>query len=116
MELPVRETGYLNEGHVVLACEIHGFLRSTDPPTWLNKNGSQIDPSSLKYSITSSETSLPAILTSDGSSVPGLRSTLTIWHLHQADEGNYTCMVDGNSSVVQLSIVAGPTMLSATCK
>ena len=112
MDLPAQVTGYLDEGQTELTCEVHGFLRSTDSPKWLSINGSQIDPSSSKYFITSSETSQPAILTSDGSSVPGLRSTLTISQLSVADEGNYTCVVDGNSTVVHLSIVAGPTMQS----
>ena len=46
--------------------------------------------------------------------MPGLRSTLTIRQLimNVADEGNYTCVVNGNSTVVHLSIVAGPTMQS----
>ena len=107
MDISTQETGYLE---VALICEVYGFLRSADPPIWLNKNGNQINPSSSKYLITSSETSQPAILTYDRSSVPGLSSTLTIRWLSVADEGTYTCVVDGNSSVVHLSIVAGPTM------
>ena len=112
MDVSTQETGYLKVGQVVLTCEVYGFLRSNDPPTWLSINGSQINPSSPKYLITSSQTSQPSILTSDRSSVPGLRSTLTIRQLNEADEGNYTCVVDGNSSVVHLSIVAGPFVQS----
>ena len=114
MDVPTRKTGYIDEGQVALTCEVYGFLRSTDPLIWLSKNGSEINSSS-KYSITSSRSSQPTILTSDGSSIPGFSSTLTIRQLSEADKGNYTCVVDGNSSVVQLSVVAGPAPTSESC-
>ena len=57
--------------------------------------------------ITGSTTSQPALLTSNGTSVPGQRSTLTIRQLGEGDAGSYTCVADGNSSTVQLQVVPG---------
>ncbi len=119
VDLPDQVTGYLNEGKVVLTCEVHGFLRSTDPPMWLNNNGSPIDFSRpLKYQINvSSSTSQQSFLISNRSMVSSLRSTLTIKQLEEGDEGEYICMVKGNSSVttllVQNSTNPNPTM---SCK
>ena len=93
----------------MLTCEIHGFLRSTALPMWLNGNGSPIDSSCpLKYGVNYSiSTSKLSMLISDGSVVPSLRSTLTIKQLEEGDEGQYICMVEGNSSVVTLVIQKG---------
>ena len=55
VDLPGQLVGYLDEGEVELTCEVRGILRSTDPPTWLNSNGSPIDSSCpLKYTVTHS--------------------------------------------------------------
>lgn len=89
---------------MVLTCDVHGFLRSTDPPLimWLGTDGSPINLSTPKYTIESS-------VVPDGTSVPGLRSTLAINQLEVGDEGTYTCVVDGTSTTTQLTIVAGST-------
>ena len=104
--LPDQVTGYLDEGQVMLTCEIHGFLRSTAPPMWLNNNSIPIDSSyPMKYMVNlSTSTSQVHLLNSNGNIVPSLRSTLTIKQLEEGDEGQYTCMVEGNSSVVMLFI------------
>ena len=108
VDLPGQVTGYLDERQVVLTCEVHGFLRSTNPPTWLGSDGSPIDSNTPKYTIDISDSSTRiAVLLSNGSSVPGQRSTLTINQLGMADEGTYTCIVDGNSSRTQPTVVAG---------
>jgi hypothetical protein len=104
---------------MVLTCEVHGFLRSTDPPTWLNNNGSPIDSSHpLKYQINiSSSTSQLSFLIYNGSIVSSLRSTLTIKQLEEGDEGQYICMVKGNSSVTTLLIQNGSIINPAmSCK
>ena len=105
VNLPDQVTGYLDEGKVVLTCEVYGFLRSTDPPTWL-KDNSPIDTTSpLKYQVNiNRSTSQISFLIPNGSIVPSLRSTLTIKQLEEGDEGQYICMVEGNSSVVMLLI------------
>ena len=102
VDLPDLVTGYLGEGRVELICDIHGFLRSTDPPLiiWLGTDGSPINSNTSKYTIESS-------MFPDGTSVPGLRSTLTINQLEVGDEGTYTCVVDGTSTITQLTIMAG---------
>jgi hypothetical protein len=112
VDLPDQVTGYLDEGMVVLTCEVHGFLRSTDPPTWLNNNGSPIDLSRpLKYQINiSSSTSQLSLLISNGSIAFSLRSILTINQLEEGDEGEYICMVKGNSSVTTLLIQNGTSI------
>ena len=111
MDLPDQVTGYLDERRVVLTCEVHGFLRSTNPPTWLGSDGSPIDSNTLKYTIDISDSSTRiAVLLSNGSSVPGQRSILTINQLGMADEGTYTCIVDGNSFRTQLIVVAGSAL------
>ena len=80
---------------------IHGFLRSTNPPIiWLGRDGSSINSNTSKYTIESS-------VLSDRTSVPGLRSTLTINDLELEDEGTYICVVDGTSTTTQLTIVTG---------
>ena len=100
-------TGYLGEGRVVLTCDVHGLLRSTNLPIiWLGTDGSPINSNSPKYAIDISDSSRTALLP-DGTSVPGLRTTLTINQLEVGDEGIYTCVVDGNSAATQLMIVAG---------
>ena len=107
VDLPDQVTGYLDEGQVRLTCEVHGFLRSPNPPTWLDVRGSPI-ASTSKYRIALTDTtSPPAVLISNGSSVSGWRSTLIISQLGVGDEGTYTCMVDGNSTTAQLTVVAG---------
>ena len=123
VDIADRVTGYLDEGQVELTCEVHGFLRSTNLPTWLGRYGNHIDSSNpSKYMITSGIPSQPALLISNGASVPGQRSTLTIGQLEEGDAGNYTCVVDGNSSIVRLVVVPGTppqsTSLSphTTCK
>ena len=108
VDLPGQVTGYLDERRVMLTCEVHGFLRSTNPPTWLGSDGSPIDSNTPKYTIDISDSlSRTAVLLSNGSSVPGRRFTLTINQLEMADEGTYTCIVDGNSAAAQLTVVAG---------
>ena len=116
MDLQDEVTVYLDEGQVVLTCEVHGFLKSTNSPMWLDNYGSLIDMSCpLKYIIThSSLTSKVSALTSDRSRVPSLRSTLTIRQLEEGDEGQYTCMVEGNSTVVSLFIQTRPTTESTS--
>ena len=108
MDLPGQLVGYLDEGEVELTCKVHGVLRSIDPPTWLNSNGSPIDSSCpLKYNVIhSSLTSQLSILLSrsNGNKVPSLRSILIIKQLEEGDEGQYTCAVEGNFSVVALLI------------
>ena len=69
------------------------------------------DPQSDKYTIDSSDSSRNAVLISNGSSVPGLQSALTINQLRTEDEGTYTCMVDGNLATIQLTVVAGSAPL-----
>ena len=92
VDLPGQLVGYLDEGEVELTCKVHGVLRSTDPPTWLNSNGSPIDSSCpLKYNVIhSSLTSQLSILLSNGSRVPSLRSILIIKQLEEGDGGQYT--------------------------
>ena len=106
VDLPGQLVGYLDGGEVELTCEVHGVLRSIDSPTWLNSNGSPIDSSCpVKYNVIHhSLTSQLSILLSNGSKVPSLRSILIIKQLEEGDEGQYTCAVEGNSSVVALLI------------
>ena len=109
MDLPDQVTGYLGKGRVVLICDVHGLLRSTNPPIiWLGRDGSPINSNTPKYTIDISDSSRTALLP-DGTSVPGLRSTLTINQLEVGDEGTYTCVVDGTSTITQLTIMAGST-------
>ena len=109
MDLPDLVTGYLGEGRVVLTCDVHGFLRSTNLQIiWLGRDGSPINSNTPKYSIDISDSFRTALLP-DGTSVPGLRSTLTINQLEVGDEGTYTCVVDGTSTTTQLTIVTGST-------
>ena len=109
-------TGYLDEGQVVLTCEVYGVIRSSDPMTWLSRDGSPIDESNTpKYILDQMSITSPlSVLFFNGSSVPGQRSNLTINQLGIADQGTYTCMVDGNSATVQLTVVASPA--PSTCE
>ena len=118
VDLPDQVTGFLDEGKVVLTCEVHGFLRSTDPPMWLKGNGIPFNClCPLKYQVTfSSLTSYLSFLIPNGSVVSGLRSTLTIKQLVEGDEGQYICMVEGNSSVATLLIQKGSITTPNPCK
>ena len=113
-------TGYLDEGQVVVTCEVHGFLRSTNPPWLLDSSGRLVSSADPKYTITQIDSSQPAVLISNGSSVPGWRTSLTINQLMMSDSGNYTCAVDGNSTSTTLTVVAGirsaPPSVSTTCQ
>ena len=100
-------TGYVGEGQVVLTCEVHGFLLSTNPPTWWQGDDTFINSSSAKYSIMTCTTSQSSVLISDGSHVSSLRSTLTIRQLSGEDEGSYSCVADGASTSLELTVVAG---------
>ena len=102
-------TGYLDVGVVELKCEVHGFLRSTSPPTWLDKNGTSVYANMTKYiAILDSEGagSQTAIQISSGAITQSLRSTLIIRQLEEGDAGSYTCVVDGNLSIVHLRIIS----------
>ena len=116
IELPAMMIGYLDSMTVSLTCEVHGFLRSMTPPTWLDGKGNLVVNSS-NYSVMSTTSSRPAALVSDSSAIQGQRSMFTILRLSEEDEGNYTCMVDGNSSTVQLLVVPGspPTTTGRSC-
>ena len=46
----------------------------------------------------------------------GLRSTLTIRQLSVEDEGSYSCVADGASSSVQLSVEASRTPSDSLCE
>ena len=97
--------GHLDDGTVTLTCDVRGFLRLATPPMWLNNNaGSPIDSSCpLKYRVNFSN--FTSQLPSNGSIVVHiLRSTLTINQLEVGDEGQYTCMIEGESSVAVLLI------------
>ena len=108
VDVPAAEVkGYLEEREVTLTCEVHGFLQSTNPPVWQGQDGSPIDSSSSKYVISSGSSSFPSVLVSNRSVVSGFRSTLTIRQLSSEDAGRYICVVDGNSSLIQLSVVPG---------
>ena len=86
---------------------IHGFLRSTNLLIiWLGRDGSPINSNTPKYTINISDSSRTALLP-DGTSAPGVRSTLTINQPEMGDKGTYTCVVDGTSTTTQLTIVAG---------
>ena len=100
-------TGYMGEGQVVLTCEVHGFLLSTNPPTWQRGDDCFIKSSSAKYSITTGTTSQSSVLISDRTRVSGLKSTLTISPLNTRDEGSYSCVVDGASSSLKLTVAVG---------
>ena len=54
-----------------------------------------------------SDLSRTAVLISNGSSVLGQMSNLTINQLEMGDEGTYTCMVDGNLATTRLTVMAG---------
>ena len=99
---------------MVLTCEIHGFLLSTNPPTWQRGDDSFINSSSAKYSIKNGTTSQSSVLISNGTRVSGLRSTLTIRQLSGEDEGNYSCVADGASSSLELTVAAGTSPPPAT--
>ena len=99
-------TGYLDDGTVTLTCDVRGLLRLATPPMWLNNNaGSAIDSSCpLKYHVNFSN--FTSQLPSNGSIVVHiLRSTLTISQLEVGDEGQYTCMIEGESSVAVLRLI-----------
>ena len=117
VDLSDQVTGYLDDKQVVLTCDVHGFLTSTDSPTWLDRDDNPINSSTPKHTINQiSITSPPSVLLSNGSSVAGWRSTLIINQLGMADEGTYTCMADGNSATTQLKVVAGSApLISELC-
>ena len=114
VDLSDQVTDDLDGKQVVLTCDVHGFLRSIDPPTWLGRDDSPINSNTPKHTINQiSITSPPSVLLSNGSSVAGWRS---INQLDMADEGTYTCVVDGNSATTQLKVVAGSApLISELC-
>ena len=122
IELPAMMIGYLDSMTVSLTCEVHGFLRSMAPPTWLDSKGELVPVESSNYSVSnysvvSTTSSRPAALISNSSAIQGQRSIFTILRLSEEDEGNYTCMVEGNSSTVQLLVIPGspPTTTGRSC-
>ena len=104
----ITEPGYGFDGNLVLTCEVHGFLLSTNPLIWRRGNDSVINSSSAKYSITTGTTSQSSVLISNGTRVSGLWSTLTIRPLSTVDEGSYSCVADGASSSLELSVGVKP--------
>ena len=109
-------TGYLDERQVVLTCEVHGFLPSTNPPIWRLRESCTLSSSLSKFFIMTGTTTQPSVLISNVTRVSGLRSTLTIRQLSTKDEGSYSCVADGASSLVQLSVEVSRTPSDSPCE
>ena len=114
MDVPATMNGYLDSGQVTLTCEVYGFLQSTNPLKWLDGEGNLLSDSA-KYTITHSASSRPSVLVSSRTRTEGQRLTLTINQLSKEDEGNYTCVADGNSTTTLLRVMPGSAP-TTTCK
>ena len=77
-------------GSVSLSCELHGYLRDESKPKWYLAGTSAPLMNSAKYSIVTSDGTLPTI-SSGGMSVPSKIVVLTINNLKVADAGLYQC-------------------------
>ena len=79
---------------IVLTCEVYGYPRNSSPPKWSSPGR---DLETGRFNTTLSNTGL----LTDGSvssTEKVVVSRLTINNVTEADEGEYTCSVDGQSA------------------
>ena len=93
----------VSEGSVVvLSCEVYGYPRDSSPPVWTSSQRTSDELEGGRFS-----TSLTNGALLSGDSVPSTErvlSQLTIFCASEADSGEYTCSVQGNSTSLQLTV------------
>ena len=96
---------------IVLTCEVYGYPRNSSPPKWSSPGR---DLETGRFNTTLSNTGL----LSDGSvsSTEKVVSQLTIYCASQADEGEYTCSVDGQSASFYVELGKLNTLIHAGVK
>ena len=76
---------------IVLTCEVYGYPRNSSPPKW---SYPQREQETGRFNTTLSNTGLLSVSSTEKEVV----SQLTIINVTEADEGEYTCSVDGQSA------------------
>jgi len=107
-------TGYIDDGMVVLTCEVYGYLTLNDPIVrWSRKTGGARQPlqnTPPKYTVVFGSGSRLA-QRPDGTTRQSIVATLTISQLETADAGRYFCETGGEERATQVTVVpgSGPT-------
>ena len=102
--LVVREGSHV----IVLTCEVYGYPRDSSPPKW-SSPGRNLETG--RFNTTLSDTG-PLSGGSVSSTDKVTVSQLTIVNVTEADEGEYTCSVDGESASFRIGL--GKLLLLAT--
>ena len=100
---------YLEDRHYVeLVCEVYGYPRNSSHPVWTTK-GSAVQ-NDCRHCITGSLFSGISV-----SYDQRVESVLSILNMTVEDAGEYTCLVNGESSAVTLTVLSGK-LKSYTCQ
>ena len=90
---------------VVLSCEVYGYPRGSSPPVWTSSQWTSDELQSGRFST--SLTNDDRLSDGSVSSTERVVSQLSIFCTSEADSGEYTCSVTGNSTSLQLTVSKG---------
>ena len=85
---------------IVLTCEVYGYPRDSSPPKW-SSPGRNLE--TRRFITTLSDTG-PLSGGSVSSTDKVTVSQLTIFNVTEADQGEYTCSVDGESATFRVDL------------
>jgi len=102
-------TGYIDNGMVVLTCEVYGYLTLNNPIVrWSREAGGARQPlqTTPKYTVQFGSGSRLA-QRPDGTTRWSMVATLTISQLATTDAGRYFCETSGEERATQVTVVPG---------
>ena len=103
-------TGYIDDGMVVLTCEVHGYMTlNSSTVRWSREAGDDRQPlqnTPPKYTVVFGSGSRLA-QSPNGTTQQSIVATLTIHQLATTDAGRYFCETGGEERATQVTVVPG---------
>ena len=101
-------TGYMDDGLMVLTCEVYGYLRSNNPTViWSRETRHLLQNTSSKYTVEYGSGSRLA-QNPDGTTRQSIVANLTIHQLATADNGTYICEIVGEQEEGEAEVTVMP--------
>ena len=106
MAVDVQQTGCTDDGGVMLTCEVYGYLRSVNNPTWWREIGGSRHhlKNASKYTIGNGR-GYQLAQNVDGTTRLSQVANLTVYQLERADSGTYICQVEGKEGAGVLTLI-----------